>query len=384
MAISKRLRFEVFKRDGFRCRYCGAGVLDVTLHCDHVVPDSKGGPTTAENLVTACQPCNLGKSNIGLDERKLSPSIDVADAKEHATQIRAYLKIQKQIGEAKSELEDLALAHWKKRIGDWHSSLPNYLHGPLKDFGLAKVMEAIDIVASRDIRKPIDQVKYLCGIIKNWRDPKPRPAQAASVAQETAKAADSQAAVAGAQWEIVDMLFSAYWEHRSRCGGPTEPILQALKKANAAGVSWQDVFLAVDMGELYSATSVSEFAARLEVIATEGPPDEDYYVYAYKEHVAAEKQIGMSMLWSVWGRFVNPHPRTHQESASQFPLVAGWFSELYDDMGHAEAAMDLLLTAGPRLSAKTDAEQQALLRDITRADQWASQNHRLMAKWAAE
>lgn len=62
------LRFDVFKRDGFRCRYCGISADDgAILHADHVVPESKGGPTTLENLVTACLPCNLGKSDKVLD-----------------------------------------------------------------------------------------------------------------------------------------------------------------------------------------------------------------------------------------------------------------------------------------------------------------------------
>lgn len=58
------LRFDVFMRDDFRCRYCGVSVDDgAILHADHVIPESKGGPTTLENLVTACIDCNLGKSD---------------------------------------------------------------------------------------------------------------------------------------------------------------------------------------------------------------------------------------------------------------------------------------------------------------------------------
>jgi phage FluMu protein Com len=63
------LRFDVFKRDGFRCRYCGRSVDDgAILHADHVIPQSKGGPTTKENLVTACFECNIGKSNKDLGD----------------------------------------------------------------------------------------------------------------------------------------------------------------------------------------------------------------------------------------------------------------------------------------------------------------------------
>jgi len=62
-AVAVGLRFDVFNRDGFRCRYCGACAADgAILHADHVVPRKDGGPTTLANLVTACFDCNSGKS----------------------------------------------------------------------------------------------------------------------------------------------------------------------------------------------------------------------------------------------------------------------------------------------------------------------------------
>lgn len=56
--IPEHLRWEVFKRDGFRCRHCGAQEM---LRADHIVPESKGGPTTIENLQTLCHSCNARK-----------------------------------------------------------------------------------------------------------------------------------------------------------------------------------------------------------------------------------------------------------------------------------------------------------------------------------
>ena len=53
-------RFNVFLRDRFTCQYCG-GKDDLTF--DHVIPRSKGGRTTLENVVAACAPCNLKKAN---------------------------------------------------------------------------------------------------------------------------------------------------------------------------------------------------------------------------------------------------------------------------------------------------------------------------------
>lgn len=63
---SKRQRFEAFKRDKFTCQYCGRRPPDVMLEADHIVPVSKGGPDTIENLTTSCTDCNRGKAAIGL------------------------------------------------------------------------------------------------------------------------------------------------------------------------------------------------------------------------------------------------------------------------------------------------------------------------------
>lgn len=61
MALSKSLRFEVFKRDSFTCQYCGRSAPEVLLHADHIDPKANGGEDTILNLVTSCQDCNLGK-----------------------------------------------------------------------------------------------------------------------------------------------------------------------------------------------------------------------------------------------------------------------------------------------------------------------------------
>lgn len=61
MAITTKQRFEILKRDGFACQYCGRKAPDVKLHVDHIVPVSAGGTDDEGNLATACQDCNLGK-----------------------------------------------------------------------------------------------------------------------------------------------------------------------------------------------------------------------------------------------------------------------------------------------------------------------------------
>lgn len=62
--LTPSLRYDIMKRDGFRCTICGRTAEDgVKLHVDHIKPVSKGGLTVPENLRTLCQDCNLGKSD---------------------------------------------------------------------------------------------------------------------------------------------------------------------------------------------------------------------------------------------------------------------------------------------------------------------------------
>lgn len=60
--LTPSLRYDVMKRDEFKCVLCGRHASDsVQLHVDHIVPIAKGGKTTFDNLRTLCQDCNLGK-----------------------------------------------------------------------------------------------------------------------------------------------------------------------------------------------------------------------------------------------------------------------------------------------------------------------------------
>ncbi len=70
-------RRAVFARDGHRCQYCGAGAENL----DHVIPRSKGGPHTWDNVVASCTPCNARKgdkllehTNMVLRRRPAAPS----------------------------------------------------------------------------------------------------------------------------------------------------------------------------------------------------------------------------------------------------------------------------------------------------------------------
>jgi predicted restriction endonuclease len=61
--LSAKLRYEVFKRDQFKCRICGRTAKETKLEVDHIIPVSKGGTDDLDNLQTLCVDCNRGKSN---------------------------------------------------------------------------------------------------------------------------------------------------------------------------------------------------------------------------------------------------------------------------------------------------------------------------------
>jgi CRISPR/Cas system Type II protein with McrA/HNH and RuvC-like nuclease domain len=61
-------RTRIYKRDNYECVYCGS---KKTLTIDHVIPKSKGGSNSWENLVTSCFKCNLKKANRTPEEAKM-------------------------------------------------------------------------------------------------------------------------------------------------------------------------------------------------------------------------------------------------------------------------------------------------------------------------
>lgn len=64
-SIPQTLRDEVARRDDEQCLYCGLRQFGnvATFHIDHIVPRSRGGPTTLDNLALQCPNCSLHKSN---------------------------------------------------------------------------------------------------------------------------------------------------------------------------------------------------------------------------------------------------------------------------------------------------------------------------------
>lgn len=106
--ISKKTRFEVFKRDNFTCQYCGRMAPDVVLEIDHINPISKGGNNDVLNLITSCFDCNRGKG-----KRKLTQN----------EEIKKTQHMLKEINKKREQLE--MLLKWKKELENIDNNMVN-------------------------------------------------------------------------------------------------------------------------------------------------------------------------------------------------------------------------------------------------------------------
>ncbi len=61
--VSNKMRFSIYARDGYRCRYCGKRDNGNNLEIDHIKPIAKGGKSTYDNLQTLCRRCNKNKGD---------------------------------------------------------------------------------------------------------------------------------------------------------------------------------------------------------------------------------------------------------------------------------------------------------------------------------
>ena len=100
--LSKSVRFEVFKRDSFKCQYCGKSAPDVVLEVDHIIPVSKGGDNDISNLITACFDCNRGKR-----DKKLTDKQSIKLQKEELDKLNARREQLEMIAEWRKELSNL-------------------------------------------------------------------------------------------------------------------------------------------------------------------------------------------------------------------------------------------------------------------------------------
>lgn len=181
--ISKKLRFEVFKRDKFTCQYCGRMAPDVVLEVDHIKPVSKGGTNDIMNLVTSCYECNRGKTNIELSDDTIVKKQQMQ--LQEIAEKREQLEMMLQWRESLKNLDD----EYINAIDDIFSSCTDFTMSEtgkkkvkkwLKEFSLGEIMDAAEIAldqyytgtsVSWDIA--FDKIPRICNIkrqVKNDSD----------------------------------------------------------------------------------------------------------------------------------------------------------------------------------------------------------------------
>ena len=167
--ISKKTRFEVFKRDSFTCQYCGLSAPGVILEIDHLEPVSKGGTNDMFNLITACFDCNRGKG-----KRKISENDTLKKQKEQLKEINLRREQLKMMLEWKNELdkfdnEQLQLVTDKFeelseiKINDFAK---NQLKKWIKSFGVVEILDCLEISFSQYYRSDEDIEKVFAYIPK--------------------------------------------------------------------------------------------------------------------------------------------------------------------------------------------------------------------------
>lgn len=179
--ISRKLRFEVFKRDKFVCQYCGCKAPDVVLHVDHIQPVASGGKTEIMNLITSCQPCNSGKgARLLTDDTVVERQrAQIAELEDRRQQLEMMLEWRDTMSDLTSEKVKAVC----DQIAEKSQYVPNEngkntIRKWLAKYSLDEVLQAVDEsfdyyltfngdkVDDRSWEKAFDKVKNILGINK--------------------------------------------------------------------------------------------------------------------------------------------------------------------------------------------------------------------------
>lgn len=166
ISLSKKLRFEVFKRDSFSCQYCGSTPPKVILEVDHIIPVSKKGTNDFDNLITSCFDCNRGKSDNELTSLPSSTTEKLEIIKEKELQYKQYQKALKSIeNRINREIESVSEVYTKFNP-EWVLS-EGFKLGTIKKFisqlGVNSVIDSMQIACCRGL-SPQETTRYFCGV----------------------------------------------------------------------------------------------------------------------------------------------------------------------------------------------------------------------------
>ncbi len=178
--ISKKLRFEVFKRDSFTCQYCGKMAPDVILEVDHISPIKEGGDNDIMNLITACIDCNRGKGAKLLSDNQIikMQQEQLKELSERREQLKFMLEWKKELQKFDEEQIDIIDSMLINASNCWLSDHGREIIGKaIKQYGIQEVIKSTELSISQylndeDISKVIDYIPRICkGRKKDKSDP---------------------------------------------------------------------------------------------------------------------------------------------------------------------------------------------------------------------
>jgi hypothetical protein len=170
--LTKKIRFEVFKRDSFTCQYCGEAAPKVVLNVDHITPVAAGGNNNALNLITACFECNSGKS-----DRLLSDESTVAKQANQArllSEKREQLKMMSEWALGMKSIADEQLDVFIKYLSDnygYELTANGKIEAKkiVRKYSIPEIIEATEKSASQYLKDPNNQAdceKFFKYIVK--------------------------------------------------------------------------------------------------------------------------------------------------------------------------------------------------------------------------
>lgn len=146
--ISKKLRFEVFKRDFFTCQYCGRMAPDVVLEIDHINPVKNRGTNSILNLITSCFDCNRGKGSKELTDNQTIKiqQEQLKELGERREQLKFMLQWREELNNLIEQQIDVAESEMNKyhetKLSEYGRSIVKNL---INRFGLIELLESINI-----------------------------------------------------------------------------------------------------------------------------------------------------------------------------------------------------------------------------------------------
>lgn len=183
--LSKKTRFEVFKRDSFKCQYCGKSAPDVILHVDHIKPVAEGGTNDITNLITACDSCNLGKGARLLDDNSVieKQRKQLEELNERRQQLEMMMEWRDGLIQLERETAEIVMQRWSDITGYRLNE-----HGEkdvrqwLKKYDITSILDAMDTAVEKylemdgddytqeSIEKTFNYIGRICAVKESTKE----------------------------------------------------------------------------------------------------------------------------------------------------------------------------------------------------------------------